>query len=90
MPNFDQMETNSLTETSVLMRSNDFKERFKAEYMQLKIRRNGLKKMLVSYADGTLNFTPKCSYDLLHSQLVYMDGYMDILEHRAKIENIEL
>ena len=46
--------------------------------------------MLVSYADGTLNFTTKCSYDLLHSQLVYMDGYMDILEHRAKIENIEL
>ena len=79
-----------LSETVALMNSADYKDRFKAEYYQLTNRRNGLKRMLVSYADGTLKFTPSCSYDLLHTQLVYMDGYIDILKQRADRENIEL
>jgi hypothetical protein len=79
-----------LNETIELMNSADYKERFKAEYLQLTIRRNGLKKMLVSYADGTLKFTPSCTYDLLHTQLVYMDGYIEALKQRANIEDINL
>ena len=79
-----------LDETTELMNSADYKERFKAEYLQLTIRRNGLKRMLVSYADGTLKFTPSCTYDLLHTQLVYMDGYIEVLKQRAEIENIDL
>jgi hypothetical protein len=79
-----------LTETVELMNSEDFKDRFRAEYYQLVNRRKGLKKMLICYADNTLKFTPKCSYDLLHSQLVFMDGYMAILEKRAEIEGISL
>lgn len=79
-----------LQDTIELMNSSDFKDRFKAEYYQLKIRRDGLKKMLKKYKEGTLEFTPNCDYDLLLTQLVYMEGYMVVLETRAEIENIKL
>lgn len=79
-----------LQDTIELMNSGDFKDRIKAEYYQLKIRRDGLKKMLKKYKEGTLEFTPNCDYDLLHTQLVYMEGYMVVLETRAEIENIKL
>ena len=79
-----------LQDTIELMNSSDFKDRFKAKYYQLKIRRDGLKKMLKKYKEGTLEFTPNCDYDLLHTQLVYMEGYMVVLETRAEIENIKL
>ena len=79
-----------LQDTIELMNSGDFKDRFKAEYYQLKIRLDGLKKMLKKYKEGTLEFTPNCDYDLLLTQLVYMEGYMVVLETRAEIENIKL
>ena len=79
-----------LQDTIELMNSEDFKDRVKAEYYQLKIRLDGLKKMLKKYKEGTLEFTPNCDYDLLHTQLVYMEGYMVVLETRAEIENIKL
>ena len=79
-----------LQDTIELMNSEDFKDRVKAEYYQLQIRHEALSKMLKRYKEGTLNFTPTCSYDLLHTQLVYMECYMNVLEERAKIENIEL
>ena len=51
-----------LKDTVELMNSADFKERFKAEYYQLKIRTEGLITMLDKYKNGTLNFTPNGSY----------------------------
>lgn len=85
---YREVEKYPLGETALL---DDFKkERFIAEYNQLIHRRDGLERMLVLYTNGTLNFKPNCSYDLLHSQLVYMNGYIDILKKRASIENIEL
>ena len=56
-----------LNETVEMMNSQDFKERFKAEYLQLKIRMEGLSNMLKKYKEGILNFKPKCSYELLKS-----------------------
>lgn len=79
-----------LKDTAELMESADFKDRFKAEYYQLNIRMTGLSKMLESYKNGTLKFTPKCSYDLLNAQFKAMDMYASYLEERAKIEGIEL
>ena len=79
-----------LKETIEMMTSSDFKDRTRAEYYQLKIRHEGLTRMLKGYREGTLDFTPNCSYDLLHTQLVYMECYINVLEERAKIENIEL
>lgn len=80
----------NLQDTVDLMNSIDFKDRVIAEYHQLKIRHDGLYNMLEKYRKGTLDFTPNCPYDLLHTQLVHMEGYMKTLEERAKIENIEL
>lgn len=80
----------NLIDTVDKMTSTDYKERFQAEYMQLKIRVDGLGKMLEKYQADTLPFTPTCSYDMLHEQYVFMKGYQYCLEGRAKEENIEL
>ena len=79
-----------LKETVDLMNSSDYKERFKAEYLQLEIRINGLRNMLKKYKAGTLPFTPSCSYDLLNGQLKAMELYATYLEERAEIEGIDL
>ena len=80
----------NLKETVPMMESEDYKERFKAEYLQLEIRVNGLRNMLKKYKDGTLTFKPSCSYDLLNGQLKAMELYAQYLDERAEIENIEL
>ena len=79
-----------LKDTIELMTSEDFKDRFKAEYYQLKNRMIGLSNMLEKYKNGELNFTPKCSYDLLNGQFKAMDMYASFLEVRAFIEGIKL
>lgn len=79
-----------LKDTIEMMQSEDYKERFKAEYNQLRIRITGLENMLKKYKDNTLSFTPSCSYDLLNGQLKAMKLYREYLEERAIIENIQL
>ena len=79
-----------LKDTIALMTSADYKERFQAEYYQTVIRTKALGKMLKDYKNGTLKFTPKCSYDLLNGQFKAMDMYASYLEERAEIEGIEL
>ena len=81
---------NKLSETIELMTSENYDDRLKSEYYQLKIRMNGLSKMLVDYSLGELKFTPECSYDLLHGQFKAMDLYASYLEERAEIEGIDL
>lgn len=79
-----------LKNTVELMESTDFKDRTKAEYYQLKIRTEKLENMLNKYKNGTLDFVPNCSYDLLYTQLCSMKIYLNILKERAKIEDIDL
>lgn len=79
-----------LSETVEMMESTNYKERFKAEYLQLKIRMQGLSNMLKKYKEGTLEFKPTCSYDLLNGQFKAMDMYASYLEERAQLENIDL
>lgn len=79
-----------LNETVQMMNSSDYKDRFKAEYLQLKIRMNGLSNMLKKYKEGTLTFKPSCSYDLLKAQFRGMNLYASCLEERAEIEKIDL
>ena len=79
-----------LENTIELMDNADYKNRFKAEYYQLKIRREKLESMLEKYKAGTLTFSPSCSYELLFEQVVYMTQYQRILEERAHIENVNL
>ena len=73
-----------------LMKSEDYKDRFRAEYYQLEDRIDKLVNMLEKYKAGTLNFTPSCSYELLSYQLQTMNAYKRVLEERAEIEGIEL
>lgn len=49
---------NELKDTIELMNSSDYKDRFKAEYYQLKIRYTKLHAMLVKLEAGKLDFTP--------------------------------
>lgn len=79
-----------LKDTIELMQSQDYKERFKAEYYQAKIRLEKLYEMLVRYDAGTLGFTPDCSIQLLKDQLSIMRDYLYALQVRAEIEGIEL
>lgn len=79
-----------LKDTIEMMTSEDYKERFKAEYYQTKIRCEKLEDMVVKYREGTLEFKPTCPYKVLYEQLVHMERYRNALETRAKIEGIDL
>lgn len=79
-----------LDKTVDMMLSDDYKERFRAEYHQLANRENKLQKLVKGYKDGTLDFKPKCSLDLLTWQLKTMQQYKYILKLRAEVEKIEL
>ncbi len=72
------------------MNSSAWKERFKAEYWQVKIRWRKLHRMLVKYEAGALDFEPNCALELLKKQAFHMESYIHILEVRAEIENIDL
>lgn len=79
-----------LKDTIEMMISADYKERFKAEYDQTKIRYEKLHRMVVKYEAGTLNFTPSCDIELLKKQKMHMGNYLYYLELRAEIEGISL
>ena len=79
-----------LKDTVEMMLSEDYKERFKAEYYQLKIRLDKLNDMLSKYKNGTLDFNPTCSYEDLYEQFIYMEHYIVSLEMRALSEGIRL
>ena len=79
-----------LKDTIELMKSDDFKDRFRAEYYQTKIRYDKLDDMTVKYEANALNFTPKCSLELLNEQKEYMAYYLRCLKIRAELEGVEL
>lgn len=79
-----------LKETVEMMTSEDYKERFKAEYYQNVIRRDKLTNMLSKWDEGKLDFTPTCPRNAYHMQLNAMEDYIAVLELRAIVEEIEL
>lgn len=79
-----------LKHTVSLMLSSDYKERFIAEYLQVKIRYEKLIVMCNKWDEGKLEFTPTCSRSLYADQLGYMQAYMSVLEERAKLEGVDL
>ena len=90
-----------LSDTVALMGSNDYKERFKAEYYQTKIRYEKLKKFntkieaarQMAYTTGKYKcpMPPHdCPDELLREQQSVMGNYLHLLEVRAEIEGIEL
>lgn len=79
-----------LKQTVSLMLSSDYKERFIAEYLQVKIRFEKLKEMCLKWDAGKLEFTPTCSRRMYEDQLTYMMNYIQLLEERAKLEGVDL
>lgn len=79
-----------LKDTIVLMESENYKDRFRAEYWQTKIRYEKLHRMTVRYEAGTLDFQPSCDLEILLEQKKYMGFYLSRLEVRAEIEKINL
>ena len=79
-----------LKDTVEMMVSDDYKERFVAEYTQLKIRYDKLYAVLEKYAADKLDFKPTCPIEILYEQLDHMEAYLSVLETRAKYEDIEL
>lgn len=77
-----------LKDTVEMMLSDDYKEHFKAEYYQLKIRHDELQKMVENWYK--LKFTPTCPFSTYVCQLSAMEDYMVILESRAEQEGIKL
>lgn len=79
-----------LAETINGMISEDYKERFIAEYQQLVIRYNGLKNMLNKWDKNELPFTPTCPRSTYNMQIKAMTDYIAVLEARAVMEGINL
>ena len=79
-----------LVDTIDLMTSYDYKDRFMAEYYQVKIRYQKLKSILDKYEEGTLDFEPSCSISLLMIQREIMEDYLNVLQDRAITENISV
>ena len=85
MTNKEKME-----QTVELMLSDNYKDRFKGEYLQLFYRVEGLAKMLDDWRDGKLNFEPTCDYFVYVEQLKAMTEYLHILHDRAMEEEISV
>ncbi len=88
-----------LKDTAKRMQSEDYKERFKAEYYQTKIRYEKLKHFntlieaaVITESEENAVEMPEhdCPRDLLRQQQRIMGEYLHILEVRAVIENVEL
>ena len=95
-----------LKDTIAGMTSPDYKERFKAEYQQTKIRHTKLKALLNKWdawkstfvgeglaklpLENALGFKPSCSYEILREQQACMGQYLHCLEVRAVIEGVDL
>lgn len=79
-----------LKDTISLMTSEDYKERFKAEYIQNVVRYKKLKAMLDKWDNGKLDFSPTCPRSTYNIQVKAMTDYIAVLEARAVMEGIEL
>lgn len=82
------IKNEELAKTCELMVSPDYKERFKAEYIQLKNRFDGLKRMLKAWDKGTLPFTPTCPRNVYDEQIKGMELYLNVLTVRAAMEHV--
>ena len=79
-----------LKDTVVLMNSDDYKERFKAEYWQLRHRLDKLNDMLARYDKSELDYIPDTPILWLKQQAHAMQAYLDALSVRCDYENIDV
>ena len=72
-----------LKDTVQLMQSDDYKDRFRAEYQQLAIRYKKLKKMVDNW--DNLNSIPICPKSTYNMQLRAMSDYITVLAVRIQL-----
>lgn len=77
-----------LAHTADMMKSTDYKERFKAEYYQLLIRIVKLENMVKNW--DHLSFTPTLGKGVYEAQISSMYTYLSILTIRAAAEEVEV
>lgn len=94
MKDFENIKNYSLSETTDLMNSGDYKDRFIAEYWQTKIRYEKLKDFCNKIELANLDIMDEPNHDvpygILREQQRVMGEYLHILELRAIIEGVEL
>lgn len=79
-----------LADTIKLMNSDNYKDRFKAEYYQLQIRTDKLINIFNAYEEGILDFELATPYHILREQYLDMYKYLQVLKQRAEMEGIEI
>lgn len=79
-----------LVDTALGMASTDYKEQFKAEYKQLKVRFDRLTAMCEAWDKKELKFNPTCPREIYDRRLSAMKDYLMVLEEEAAIEGVEL
>ena len=78
-----------LKDTIKWINSDDYKKRFLAEYWQAVIRKEQLCKTLDKQPRGEFDII-RADYELLHEQLVHLEGYIATLEEQAERHGIRL
>lgn len=76
--------------TSKMMNSENYKDRFLAEYFQVRIRLEKLENMLEKWDNDKLSFVPTCPRSTYDMQVEAMTYYKNVLEARAKMEGVVL
>ena len=87
---YKEYDESTLPATAIGMVSSDYKECFQAEYKQLRIRYEKLKRMLKKWDEGTLELEPVCPRSLYDMQINAMSENIAVLEARASIERINI
>ena len=84
----------NLNQTIDMMRSEDYRDRFRAEYWQLKIRHDRLRDLLTATRAAELmgeQLPPMGSpLSVMRDQCRTMEQYLNVLKLRAACENIDL
>lgn len=73
-----------------LLRSDDYKDRTRGEYLFVKDKYEKLHRMIVMREAGTLTFKPNCPMEQWKAQAAAMGAYLYQLEIKAEIEGIFL
>ena len=84
----NKVETYTMNDAAKMALSEDYKERFIAEYIETKIRYERLYSIIIKWCAGKADFVT--DIDLLEEQAKHMGNYLKTLEIRAVKEDIEL
>lgn len=79
-----------LKDTVALMNSEDYKDRFKAEYLQTKIRYEKLDEYIKKVENGEIVFDAEHDFELLKRQRECMREYLLCLTARTITEDIKI